>query len=80
MWNKISDKVCRLKPSAIRRYFSIPDDAITLGIGEPDFATPPKAMAAAIHSLEAKETHYIYSNQFRSGDCDYSVCGKDNFR
>lgn len=74
MWNKISDKVLKLKPSAIRKYFSIPDDAITLGIGEPDFATPPKAMAAAIHSLEAKETHYTANSglfELRESISDY---------
>ena len=74
MWNKVSDKVYKLKPSAIRKYFSIPDDAITLGIGEPDFATPPKAMSAAIHSLEANETHYTDNSglfELRESISDY---------
>ncbi len=34
------------------------DDVISLGIGEPDFATPPGIVRAGIASLEAGETHY----------------------
>ncbi len=64
MWNKFSKRVSNLKPSAIRKYFAIPADAITLGIGEPDFTTPSKALTAAIHSLEAEETHYTANSGF----------------
>jgi aminotransferase len=34
------------------------DDVISLGIGEPDFATPPQIIRAGVASLEAGETHY----------------------
>jgi aspartate/methionine/tyrosine aminotransferase len=39
----LSEKVKGLKPSAIRKFFDIleeMDNAISLGIGEPDFVTP----------------------------------------
>jgi aminotransferase len=34
------------------------EDVISLGIGEPDFDTPPAIVRAGIRSLEAGETHY----------------------
>ncbi|HIE57637.1 MAG TPA: aminotransferase class I/II-fold pyridoxal phosphate-dependent enzyme, partial [Anaerolineales bacterium] len=34
------------------------DDVISLGIGEPDFATPQHILDAGIRSLQAGETHY----------------------
>ena len=34
------------------------DDVISLGIGEPDFATPWHVREAAIYSLEKGRTHY----------------------
>lgn len=58
MWNRISKRVEELKPSAIRKYFSVPADVITLGIGEPDFDTPQKATDAGIESLKNGGTHY----------------------
>lgn len=58
MWNNVSDRVRNLKPSAIRKYFAVPDDVITLGIGEPDFTTPDKAMEEARRALDRGETHY----------------------
>jgi aminotransferase len=48
-------------PSGIRRFFDIAatmDDVISLGIGEPDFDTPPAIVRAGLASLEAGETHY----------------------
>jgi aminotransferase len=50
-----------LKPSGIRKFFDIVatmDDVISLGIGEPDFATPPPILQAGIRSLENGATHY----------------------
>ena len=43
MRNPLADKVVDIKPSGIRKFFDILEemtDAITLGIGEPDFVTP----------------------------------------
>ncbi len=57
----VARKVQGVPPSGIRRFFDIAatmDDVISLGIGEPDFATPPDIIRAGIASLEAGETHY----------------------
>ncbi len=58
MWNNISNKVNNLKPSAIRKYFAVPKDVITLGIGEPDFTSPDRVMQAALAHLYKGDTHY----------------------
>ncbi len=57
----ISRKIQAVPPSGIRRFFDIAatmDDVISLGIGEPDFDTPPAIVRAGIRSLETGETHY----------------------
>ncbi|MBN1658770.1 MAG: aminotransferase class I/II-fold pyridoxal phosphate-dependent enzyme [Anaerolineae bacterium] len=57
----VAKKVQAVKPSGIRRFFDIAatmDDVISLGIGEPDFATPASIVRAGIDSLEAGATHY----------------------
>ena len=50
-----------IKPSGIRKFFDILEemtDAITLGIGEPDFVTPWHIRDAGIYSLERGHTKY----------------------
>ena len=50
-----------IKPSGIRKYFDIADSmegVISLGVGEPDFATPWHIRQAGIASLEAGKTRY----------------------
>lgn len=57
----LSKTVNALKPSGIRKFFDIAatmDDVISLGIGEPDFATPQPIIDAGIRSLKSGETHY----------------------
>ncbi|MCE5209551.1 MAG: pyridoxal phosphate-dependent aminotransferase [Chloroflexi bacterium] len=57
----LSDRVVKLKPSGIRKFFDIVatmDDVISLGIGEPDFTTPPSILEAGIKSLRDGQTHY----------------------
>lgn len=57
----LSNRVAGLRPSGIRKFFDITatmQDVISLGIGEPDFATPQPILDAGIHSLTAGETHY----------------------
>lgn len=57
----ISDKVKSLRPSGIRKFFDLletMDDAISLGIGEPDFTTPWHIRDAGIYSLEKGFTKY----------------------
>jgi aminotransferase len=57
----VAKKVQAVPPSGIRRFFDIAatmEDVISLGIGEPDFVTPPAIVRAGIASLETGETHY----------------------
>ncbi len=57
----ISNRVNQVPPSGIRRFFDIAatmNDVISLGIGEPDFVTPPQILEAGVASLRAGHTHY----------------------
>lgn len=57
----LSQKVQKLHPSIIRRFFDIAatmKDIISLGIGEPDFTTPDPILKAGIKALQDGETHY----------------------
>lgn len=57
----VSPVVAALPPSGIRKFFDIVaemEDAISLGVGEPDFTTPWAIREAGIYSLEKGETHY----------------------
>jgi aminotransferase len=60
--NKIvADSVNRLSPSGIRRFFDQLTDmegVISLGVGEPDYATPWHISEAAVKSLEKGYTMY----------------------
>lgn len=61
MANKISTKVATMPPSGIRKFFDIVTemgDAISLGVGEPDFDTPWHVREEAIYSLEQGKTVY----------------------
>ncbi len=61
MENVLSSKVKSTKPSGIRKFFDIVSemkDAISLGVGEPDFVTPWAIREAGIYSLEKGYTHY----------------------
>ena len=54
-------RVLATPPSGIRKFFDIVStmkDAISLGVGEPDFVTPWNMREAAIYSLEQGQTHY----------------------
>ncbi|MBR3932995.1 MAG: aminotransferase class I/II-fold pyridoxal phosphate-dependent enzyme [Clostridia bacterium] len=57
----INDTVKNMQPSGIRKFFDIVnqmDDAISLGVGEPDFSTPWHIREAGIYSLERGRTYY----------------------
>ena len=57
----LSERVKELRPSGIRRFFDILEemkDAISLGVGEPDFVTPWHIRDAGIYSLEKGFTKY----------------------
>ncbi len=57
----LAARVKAVPPSGIRRFFDIlatMDDVISLGVGEPDFDTPERIVAAGVRSLHAGRTHY----------------------
>lgn len=61
MRNPLSDKITEVKPSGIRKFFDIVSemkDAISLGVGEPDFDTPWHIRDEGIYSLEKGKTFY----------------------
>ncbi len=61
MRNPLSEKTAGLKPSGIRKFFDIVSemkDAISLGVGEPDFDTPWHIRDEGIYSLEKGRTFY----------------------
>lgn len=61
MTDPIARKVTELKPSGIRKFFDIVSemkDAISLGVGEPDFDTPWHIRDEGIYSLEKGRTFY----------------------
>ena len=61
MRNPLADKVVTIQPSGIRKFFDIVNemkDAISLGVGEPDFDTPWKIREEGIYSLEKGRTYY----------------------
>ncbi|MBS4759220.1 MAG: aminotransferase class I/II-fold pyridoxal phosphate-dependent enzyme [Clostridium sp.] len=61
MRNFLSEKVINLKPSGIRKFFDIVSemkDAISLGVGEPDFDTPWHIRDEGVYSLERGRTFY----------------------
>ena len=59
--NPLSKKAVSLAPSGIRKFFDIVsemEDAISLGVGEPDFDTPWRVREEGIYSLERGRTFY----------------------
>ena len=61
MKKMLSDSIVALKPSGIRKFFDIVsemEDAISLGVGEPDFDTPWHIRDEGIYSLEKGRTFY----------------------
>ncbi len=58
---RISRRVESLAPSGIRKFFDLiqsMEGVVSLGVGEPDFATPWPISEAAIHAIEKGHTHY----------------------
>lgn len=61
MRNPLSDVITAIEPSGIRKFFDIVSemkDAISLGVGEPDFDTPWHIRDEGIYSLEKGRTFY----------------------
>ena len=61
MREMVNHTITGIAPSGIRKFFDIVnemDDAISLGVGEPDFDTPWRIRDEAIYSLEQGRTFY----------------------
>lgn len=61
MRDPLSKQIKEIKPSGIRKFFDIVSemkDAISLGVGEPDFDTPWHIRDEGIYSLEKGRTFY----------------------
>ncbi|MCI8377838.1 MAG: aminotransferase class I/II-fold pyridoxal phosphate-dependent enzyme [Lachnospiraceae bacterium] len=61
MRDPLSNKIKNIEPSGIRKFFDIVSemkDAISLGVGEPDFDTPWHIREEGIYSLEHGRTFY----------------------
>lgn len=61
MKNPLAKKVVELEPSGIRKFFDVVnemEDAISLGVGEPDFDTPWRIREEGIYTLERGRTFY----------------------
>ncbi len=86
MRNPLSEKIVTIPPSGIRKFFDIVSemkDAISLGVGEPDFDTPWHIREEGIYSLEKGRTFYtanaglrdlrveIHNYQKRKYDVEY---------
>ncbi len=75
MRNPLSDKIVDIKPSGIRNYFDILSempDAISLGVGEPDFDTPWHIRDEGIYSLEKGKTFYTSNAGLKELRCEIS--------
>ncbi len=74
----VSPVVDAIPPSGIRKFFDIAaemEDAISLGVGEPDFTTPWVIREAGIYSLEKGQTHYTANAgllELRNEICRYN--------
>ena len=77
MRNPLSDKITEIKPSGIRKFFDIVSemkDAISLGVGEPDFDTPWHIRDEGIYSLEKGRTFYTSNSglkELKTEVCNY---------
>jgi aminotransferase len=59
--NVLSERVRAVPPSGIRKFFDViatMPDVISLGVGEPDFTTPPQVVEEGVRSLRTGRTHY----------------------
>jgi aminotransferase len=61
MRDALSKKIVDIEPSGIRKFFDVVSeipDAISLGVGEPDFDTPWNVREEGIYALEKGRTFY----------------------
>lgn len=77
MRNPLSKKIVDIQPSGIRKFFDVANemkDAISLGVGEPDFDTPWRIREEGIFSLERGKTFYTSNaglKELREEICRY---------
>ncbi|MCR5619510.1 MAG: aminotransferase class I/II-fold pyridoxal phosphate-dependent enzyme [Lachnospiraceae bacterium] len=77
MRDPLAKKVVDIKPSGIRKFFDIVSemkDAISLGVGEPDFDTPWHIRDEGIYALEKGRTFYTSNaglKELREEICNY---------
>lgn len=77
MRNPLSKTITQIEPSGIRKFFDIVaemKDAISLGVGEPDFDTPWHIREEGIYALEKGRTFYTSNAglmQLRVEICNY---------
>ena len=77
MRSPLSKKIINIQPSGIRRFFDVANemkDAISLGVGEPDFDTPWRIRDEGIFSLEKGRTFYTSNaglKELRQEICRY---------
>ena len=77
MRNPLSKKIIEIEPSGIRKFFDVANemkDAISLGVGEPDFDTPWRIREEGIFSLESGRTFYTSNaglQELRDEICNY---------
>ena len=75
MRNPLNKKVTEIQPSGIRKFFDIVSemkDAISLGVGEPDFETPWHIREEGIYTLEKGKT--VYTSNAGLGELKEEVC------
>ena len=75
MRNFLADSIVQIKPSGIRKFFDIVTemkDAISLGVGEPDFDTPWHIRDEGIFSLEKGRTFYTSNSGLK--DLKQEIC------
>ncbi len=74
----LTESIQKIAPSGIRKFFDLVatmDDAISLGVGEPDFVTPWPIREAGIYSLEKGRTYYTANAgllELRQEICNYT--------
>ncbi|HAZ91575.1 MAG TPA: pyridoxal phosphate-dependent aminotransferase [Eubacterium sp.] len=77
MREPLADSIINIQPSGIRKFFDIVSemkDAISLGVGEPDFETPWKVREEGIYALEKGKTFYTSNSglkELRQEICHY---------
>ena len=77
MRDPLNKTIVDIKPSGIRKFFDIVSemkDAISLGVGEPDFDTPWHIREEGIYSLEKARGHYTSNaglKELREEICSY---------